>query len=134
MCALKTPFTGNSLQFLALKIVKGSYPSLPSSFSYELRSLVKSMLHTDESRRPSVHEILKTRLISNKIKDFLSESQRHSEFSHTILHNRHIHESKLKKLINDKPQEDLPILSLLKPTTSVIENEEPPLIKVTTPR
>lgn len=33
MCALKPPFNANSLQFLALKIVKGSYDPLQGNFS-----------------------------------------------------------------------------------------------------
>lgn len=33
MCALQPPFNANSLQFLALKIVKGSYQPLQGNFS-----------------------------------------------------------------------------------------------------
>lgn len=101
MCMFKTPFTGSSLPFLALKIIKGNYQNLPNTYSYELRSLIKNMLNTDPFKRYTVHEILKTRLISGRIKDFLTESEHRSEFSHTILHNKYIHQSKLKKLIGD---------------------------------
>lgn len=54
MCALKPPFNANSLQFLALKIVKGSYEPLQGNFTKELKSLIAQMLNIDPNRRPSV--------------------------------------------------------------------------------
>lgn len=33
MCALVPPFTANNLEFLALKIVKGSYANIPQQYS-----------------------------------------------------------------------------------------------------
>ena len=33
MCTLTPPFTANNLQFLALKIVKGSYVNIPQQYS-----------------------------------------------------------------------------------------------------
>ena len=46
------------------------------------------MLTVDPARRPSILEILRTPLISKRIQNFLTESQRNYEFSHTILHNK----------------------------------------------
>ena len=40
MCALKPPFDGNSLVALSMKIVKGAYNPMPSSFSQGIKSLV----------------------------------------------------------------------------------------------
>ncbi len=86
LCSLKPPFNAESLHFLALKIVKGQYPPLPSHYSRELRNLVGMLLQTEQRRRPTIHEILKLPVIVNRIKGFLTESIRHSEFAHTILH------------------------------------------------
>ena len=58
LCALTPPFTGASLQFLALKIVKGSYSSLPGNYSKDLKGLISEMLQIDSNRRPSVGDIL----------------------------------------------------------------------------
>ena len=40
LCALQPPFNASSLQMLALKIVKGSYPALQGNYSKELKSLI----------------------------------------------------------------------------------------------
>jgi NIMA (never in mitosis gene a)-related kinase len=37
LCALKPPFNADSLHFLALKIVKGQYPPMPSHYSNDLK-------------------------------------------------------------------------------------------------
>jgi NIMA (never in mitosis gene a)-related kinase len=58
MCMLKPPFVGQSLQFLALKIVQGQYEPLHPSFSMSMRNLVNSMLQLDPNRRPSVNQIV----------------------------------------------------------------------------
>lgn len=60
MCALTPPFTANSLQLLALKIVKGSRSQLTANYSKELKYLVDEMLQVDPNRRPSVGDILST--------------------------------------------------------------------------
>ncbi len=40
LCALKPPFEGMNLHFLALKIIRGEYAPLPAHFSRELKTLV----------------------------------------------------------------------------------------------
>lgn len=74
MCALVPPFTANNLQFLALKIVKGSYAQIPNKYSNELKVLIKSMLHTKENLRPNVDQILSSKIIKNRISQFIKES------------------------------------------------------------
>jgi NIMA (never in mitosis gene a)-related kinase len=76
MCALSPPFVANNLQFLALKIVKGAYGQIPSHYSYDLKSLIKSMLNTDSSKRPNINKILTSKVISKRIATFLTESKR----------------------------------------------------------
>jgi hypothetical protein len=48
------------------------------------------MLNTDSSRRPTINKILTSRLISRRISNFLTESKRMDEFSHTTMHNHNI--------------------------------------------
>jgi NIMA (never in mitosis gene a)-related kinase 1/4/5 len=86
LCALKPPFDAPSLHFLAMKIVRGAYNPLPSGFSSEMKSLVASMLNTNERMRPDVNKVLSMPIIQNRIKTFLTETIYQKEFSHTILH------------------------------------------------
>ena len=44
LCALRPPFDAESLNFLALKIVRGNYSSIPSQYSKEMKNLISSML------------------------------------------------------------------------------------------
>jgi NIMA (never in mitosis gene a)-related kinase len=72
MCSLTPPFTANNLQFLALKIVRGNYPSIPSQYSTDLKSLIKSMLNTNPNLRPNINQILSSPLINKRIKSLLT--------------------------------------------------------------
>jgi NIMA (never in mitosis gene a)-related kinase len=58
LCALAPPFNANSLQFLALKIVKGSYQPITGNYSKELKGLINDILQIDPNRRPFVRDIL----------------------------------------------------------------------------
>ncbi len=99
MCALKPPFDGPSLHFLAMKIVKGAYTPLPAQYSRELKSLVAQMLTIDPNKRPSIHQILNSNIIKNRIRSFLSEAVYSAEFSHTILHNVNVLDNKENKAL-----------------------------------
>ena len=50
--------------------------------------MTKSLLEKDPSKRPTIQDILQNSLIKKRIKNFLSESIRVNEFSHTILHKK----------------------------------------------
>ena len=65
LCALKLPFDATSLPVLALKILKGSFPPIPSNYSKDIKSLILQMLHVDQKKRPSIEAIL--------LKSFLSK-------------------------------------------------------------
>jgi NIMA (never in mitosis gene a)-related kinase len=58
MCCLKMPFDGSNIASLSMKIVKGQYIPMPTTFSKELRNLVNSILMVDSNKRPTVNEIL----------------------------------------------------------------------------
>lgn len=64
MCALQPPFNANSLQMLALKIVKGSYSPLQGTYSKDLKILISEMLTLDPYKRPTVNEILSIIMIN----------------------------------------------------------------------
>lgn len=107
LCALKPPFTADSMHFLALRIVRGGYDPIPSQYSQDMRKMISWLLQNNPNKRPSVHEILKSRMIQNRVKQFLSETMKKHEFAHTILHN--------KKFVNLNYDD----------TLKVVENEQP---------
>lgn len=76
MCSLVPPFTANNLQFLALKIVKGSYNNIPTQYSSDLKALIRSMLNTNPNLRPNINQILSSPIINKRIKSLLTESQK----------------------------------------------------------
>ena len=88
LCMHKPPFNADSLHLLALKIVRGVFPPISTNYSFEIRNLISSILQTDPNKRPNIHEVLKTPIITKRIQNFLSESQHKYEFSHTIFHNK----------------------------------------------
>jgi NIMA (never in mitosis gene a)-related kinase len=71
MCALKPPFEGMNMHFLAMHIVRGKFTPIPSHFSRELRELVTQMLTIDVTRRPTINQILRQPFLSVRIKKFL---------------------------------------------------------------
>jgi len=88
MCALKPPFEGMNMHFLAMHIVRGKFQQIPMHFSRELRELVNQMLNIDVSRRPTINQILGKSIISFRIKKYLQADTFKDEFSHTILHKK----------------------------------------------
>jgi len=73
LCALTPPFSGNNLQFLALKIVQGVYPDIPKQYSPALRFLIKSLLQTKDSNRPDIRQIFSSSIVTNNIGMFLKD-------------------------------------------------------------
>ena len=63
MMALRPPFDAPSLHLLSMKIVRGAYSPLPSTFSAGLKNLVQQCLNVNATRRPTVNAILKMPII-----------------------------------------------------------------------
>lgn len=86
LCALKPPFDASSLTFLAMKIVKGQYNPIPGMYSKELKNMISILLQVDPAKRPTTNSILQMPIIQQRVKNFLSETMRIQELSHTVLH------------------------------------------------
>ena len=52
---------------LVLKILRGSYPAIPPSYSQELRDLISEMLTRDPARRPSIKKILEKEFLAVRL-------------------------------------------------------------------
>jgi len=58
MCNLRRPFDAQSYQGLAVKILKGSYPTITPTYSKQLRDLITNMLSLKPQNRPTIVDIL----------------------------------------------------------------------------
>jgi len=80
MAALKHAFVAGNMKNLIVKIIRGSYPQLPSHYSSDLRNLVQQLLRRNPKERPYINIILKRTFISNRIDKFLTKTQLAQEF------------------------------------------------------
>lgn len=71
MATLKHAFNARDMNSLVYKILKGKTPEIPSNYSSELRSIIKSMLNYDPDSRPSAGKILRLPYIKRQIAIFL---------------------------------------------------------------
>ena len=90
MCCLCPPFDGKSIHELALKIVRANFEEIPRHYSTEINELIDGLLNPNPEERPNINRILKHRLIAPLVKEFLSDEDFISEFSHTVLHNKNV--------------------------------------------
>ena len=86
MTVLKMPFEASSLPMLSLKIVKGTYSTIPMSVSKDLRALIQSILQVKIENRPNIYQLLRHKLVSPRIKNFLNDTEYQKEFNHTVIH------------------------------------------------
>jgi NIMA (never in mitosis gene a)-related kinase len=84
LMTFKMPFNAVSLPLLSIKINRGVYKPPPSTYSHEIRDLLKKCLTVDPEKRPSIDEILKLSLIKKRINNFLKEVQYDQDLHNTI--------------------------------------------------
>jgi NIMA (never in mitosis gene a)-related kinase 1/4/5 len=53
MCALVPPFRADDMNGLFKRVLKGSYPQIPSHYSMEIRSVIKSLVQVNPASRPN---------------------------------------------------------------------------------
>ena len=84
MLTFKMPFNASSLPMLSVKIMRGNYTPVPTTYTKDIREIVTKCLNIEPYKRPNVNDILKLPIIKNRILNFLSEVQYNKEFSKTI--------------------------------------------------
>jgi NIMA (never in mitosis gene a)-related kinase len=72
MTTLRHAFDANSMKGLVLKILRGSYPAIPSHYSQNLKDLLADMLIKDPAKRPSMRRILEKEFLSSRISKLLT--------------------------------------------------------------
>ncbi|CAK76123.1 unnamed protein product (macronuclear) [Paramecium tetraurelia] len=73
MCNLRHAFDAQSMNGLALKILKGSYSSISPTYSKALRDLINKMLNTNPKARPTIQEIVHKPIIKLRIIYYMLE-------------------------------------------------------------
>ena len=58
MCALKPPFTANSMEGLFKKVQRGIYPKIPAVYSTKLHKLIDMCLQLDPKKRATTQDLL----------------------------------------------------------------------------
>ncbi|KAJ3437613.1 camk family protein kinase [Anaeramoeba flamelloides] len=76
LCTLKRAFTGTNITQLALKISRSKVERIPSFYSKHLQRLVYELLERDESKRPTINQILQNPFIRNKMRKMRYEYKR----------------------------------------------------------
>lgn len=66
LCNLRLPFEAQHYNALAMKILKGTYPSIMPTYSKQLRDLITSMLSKKPQDRPNIIDILNKPFISTR--------------------------------------------------------------------
>lgn len=98
MVTLRHAFDANSMKGLVLKILRGSYPQIPSHYSQDLKDLLADMLIKDPARRPSMRKILEKDFLSRRISKLLTATIAKNEFTSTFI-TKHLQ-------IGDQKEED----------------------------
>jgi non-specific serine/threonine protein kinase/NIMA (never in mitosis gene a)-related kinase len=71
ICNLKHAFNAQTLNGLALKILKGNYMPISTKYSQKLRDLIMSMLNVNPKKRPSIFEIIDMPEIKKRVINYV---------------------------------------------------------------
>lgn len=74
---------------LVIRILRGNYPAIPSTYSEDLKGLIADMLIKDPQKRPSMRKILEKDFLSRRISNLLTLTIARNEFSNTFVQ-RHL--------------------------------------------
>lgn len=73
MCNLRLPFQAQHYNALAIKILKGSFPSITPTYSKQLRDLIISILSPKPQNRPTIIDVMNKPFIRPRIQKYMNE-------------------------------------------------------------
>ena len=73
MCNLRHAFDAQSINGLAVKILRGSYPPINAQYSKQLRDLIGKMLQIKPSNRPTIVDILNKSFVRKKVALYIND-------------------------------------------------------------
>lgn len=85
MVTLRHAFDSNSMKGLVLKILRGTYPEIPSHYSEDLKDLISEMLIKDPIKRPSIRKVVEKEFLCSRISALLTNTIAKHKFSDTFL-------------------------------------------------
>ena len=100
MVTLRHAFDANSMKGLVLKILRGNYPAIPSTYSEDLKQIIAEMLIKDPAKRPSMRKILEKDFLSRRISNLLTMTIARNEFSNTFV-TRHLTNNDGQKAVEE---------------------------------
>jgi len=77
---LRHAFTAQNVPSLILKIMKGTYPSIPSRYSDNLKKLISWLLSKNPDERPSAQQVIQMPYVTERIRKFVAQSGQLSGF------------------------------------------------------
>ncbi|XP_040567677.1 uncharacterized protein [Lepeophtheirus salmonis] len=81
MTTLKHAFEAGCMKNLILKIIRGSYPPISPTYTYDLRNLIQALLRKKASDRPSLTSIFRKGFIKKAEQDNLRSLSTHKKIS-----------------------------------------------------
>ena len=69
LCTFKHPFEAKNQGSLIIKIVRGTFPPLPSHYSADLHSVVSALLTKDHRKRPSITDLLDKPALKTRMRE-----------------------------------------------------------------
>lgn len=73
MCALVPPFRADDMNGLFKRVLKGSYPQIPTHYSMEMRSVIKSLIQVNPASRPNTEQILEMPIVAKRIRKYFKD-------------------------------------------------------------
>lgn len=76
LCALRVPFEAQDLPMLIDKIVRGTVPRIPNTYSRELSEIASELLSRRASDRPSAEKVLKRAMLQKEIQNMIDQNKK----------------------------------------------------------
>ena len=73
MCNLRHAFDAQSINGLAVKILRGSYPPINNMYSKQLRDLIGKMLSIKPQQRPTILDILNKMIVRRRTTKYFND-------------------------------------------------------------
>ena len=74
LATLRHPFEARTLPALAEKVKRGKYTPLGSSYSEDLRQLIRDMLQREPAKRPDINEVLRRPIMMKRAEQFQAQA------------------------------------------------------------
>ncbi|KAG2431324.1 hypothetical protein HYH02_013452 [Chlamydomonas schloesseri] len=75
LTALAVPFEARSMSELRYKVLRGTYPPIPNTFSRDLQQMVRECLDPNPDKRPTMDQILASAAVQSRVKLVPHESR-----------------------------------------------------------